>query len=482
MANDKTVISIPSLYFYQYGPNLTKMIGGGLTYNEGIYLYQTESLSRTYPKSVVRVYKNPYFPKKIYLLSKDTSYKQAAAKVKSLALGNTNKYSTDDINDYLSDPSYQDYITSDTQTLKKYSTFTQPDNLENLNFEDSSLINKAINFYILDPLVYSDKIYNNLIGPEKSQVVEGSGENFTKNGLLFESNEEISEVIDISKSPTYGYLLKSKSIITDYKNDSNTYSKLQADLFNASLYYYWSESGSINKISYLFEDDISLYKSTKITKTQAIDYSKFVDKKFENLWFQYYDEELRSVNGTIINGNYIINSYYEPDERWYNLQTNPTIGALDPEYTYPLKNLLDNKMFATRPDQFIGSTLTKRQLFNIPESERFQTYTNVGNSAQLVTGAFSQNSFAIFNSVEKLGLSGSSQSDVDVYSFGSEVRESQISNLKDSNKVTLYVLNNDWTYSSYGFIPDDPTVTLYELELEDELEVENGTFMVVEIE
>ena len=120
-------------------------------------------------------------------------------------------------------------------------------------------------------------------------------------------------------------------------------------------------------------------------------------------------------------------------------------------------------------------------MFNIPETETFKTYTNIGTT-QLVTGAFSQNSFAIFDSVEKLELSASSESDVDIYAFGNQTRIDQIENLTDSNKSTLYVLNNNWVYSSYGFIPDDPQSVIYEIELENELEIENGTFMVVEIE
>jgi len=480
MATDKTVISIPSLYFNQYAPNLTKIIGGGLTYNEGIYLYQTESLNRTYRKSVVRVYKNPYYPKKIYLLSKDTSYKQVAAKAKSLTL-DMKDYSTDDINDYLADSSYSQYITSDVDILKKYSKFTQPSNLQNLNFQDSSLNNKTINFYTLGLDVYQDKIYNNLAGPEISQVVEGSEDVITKNGLIFDSSEELLEIFDLSQTPTFGYLLKSKSMVTDYKNDSNTYSKLQTDLFNASLYYYWTRSGSIDKISYLLEDDLVLNKASTIVKTKAIDFNQYVDNKFDNLWFQYFNDEISSINGTVQNGNYTINSYYTPDNSWYNLQDNPSVGALDSEYLYSLKNLLGKDLFVVRPDQIIGSDLIKKQLFNIPETETFKTYTNIGTT-QLVTGAFSQNSFAIFDSVEKLELSASSESDVDIYAFGNQTRIDQIENLTDSNKSTLYVLNNNWVYSSYGFIPDDPQSVIYEIELENELEIENGTFMVVEIE
>jgi len=61
MSVDKTIISIPSLYFYQYAPNTAGSLSQ-LTYNEGIYI-DASSIGKTYAKSVVRVKKNKNNPK-----------------------------------------------------------------------------------------------------------------------------------------------------------------------------------------------------------------------------------------------------------------------------------------------------------------------------------------------------------------------------------------------------------------------------------
>ncbi len=71
MPVDKTLIKVPKIAFTQLYPNVVSNFNQ-VTYNEGIYIYN-ESKKATYPKSVIRIYKNPNNPKKVYFAAKDTS-------------------------------------------------------------------------------------------------------------------------------------------------------------------------------------------------------------------------------------------------------------------------------------------------------------------------------------------------------------------------------------------------------------------------
>lgn len=459
MAFNKTKISVPSLYLYQYAPNVTQNVSN-LTYNEGIFL-RSESLTSYLPKSVVRIYKNPNAPKKIYLLSKDTSILQSIGKkfqsgVDALTVEELYEYS------YLNP-----YFSNDPEQLQRYSIFQQPENITNLNFDDSSLIGRKINFYNLSLLEFT-ALSRSLSGPVSDNT----------NGLLRNVPSDLTY-----DDLTYSYLLKSKSMVTDYQNDNQTYLEKQVSLFNFGLFQYWSDSGSINTIKPLSDDQIILFKSSKISKTTSINFSSFIDTTYENLWIQKIDNEVQYAGPNSINNSYVISVLDEVQNEWGSLRYDPTYNTLN---TLPDGNfidyLIDKRMFVIKQDHVMGEYLNSRQLFKIPgqsPATAFKPYYLVGTTTE-VTGAFTQNTYEIFNDQYKLNLTSSNYETI--YDYGSTNRSSQISDLNKYDLSTVYLINDNYEYSSLGFLPDDPNSTIYEIELDEELDIQNGSFIVVEIE
>jgi hypothetical protein len=455
MAFNKTKISVPSLYLYQYAPNTAKNVSA-LTYNEGIFL-KDESLKYTYPKSVVRIYKNPNFPKKMYLLSKDTSILQSIGKkfqsgADALSVQELYEYS------YLNP-----YFSNDVEELRKYSTFQQPTNLIDLNFDDSSLIGKSINFYNLSLSEFTT-LSKSLSGPV----------NDTTNGLL--RNVEPDLVYD---DVTYSYLLKSKSMVTDYQNDSDTYLEKQVTIFNFGLFQYWNDSGFITAIKPLSEDQIRLFKDTKITKTKTINFGSFVNTTYKDIWVQKIDNETQYAGPNSANNSYVISVFDEVQNEWNTLRYNPTYNTL-PDNNF-IDYLVDKKIFAVKQDYVMGEYLNSRQFFEIPGNspDSLKPYYLVGTTTE-VTGAFTQNTYDLLNNDYKLNLTASNYEGI--YDYGSTNRSNQIQDLNKYDLSTLYLINDDYSYSSLGFIPDDPNQTIYEIEVEEEIDIENGSFVVVEIE
>lgn len=476
MAKDKTVISIPSLYYYQYAPNTAANMSQ-LTYNEGIYI-DTTSLSVTYPKSVVRVYKNKTNPKKIYLLSKDTTIFEAVAK----KYANSDNSEEDIVRNW---PSLDDYLYYDRESYPKYSTFTQPSNFISLDI--NSLTGKTINFYSLNTSSY-DSIVNSLKGEEVPQVLENSRDIVTKSGVII-GTEDINEVT-ASSYVGGSYILKSKSLLSDFTNKPTSFTEKQLNIFNASVYAYWfDKQATINNIKSLSYNDISLFKSTKINNVDNFNFNSFVEYKYENLWVQKIDNYASSQDESIAN-NYVFvdlqNSDYlltDEDEMLINI-----VG----KFCLLVKNdiLLDE--YYKNKELFVGNSAIRPDNDNkiygkvsrlLDEASAF-SYSSLGRSGRSI---FSQQNSLNFNDYNVNDLSESEISETKPLIFlrSNSYRITQFNNLDQNNDLTtLYIFNDNISdqWDKYGFIPDDPNTTIYELQLEEELDVENGSFLVVEIE
>jgi hypothetical protein len=468
MPQDKTIIKVPSIAYTQVVPNIANNVSE-LLYNEGIYINR-QSLSALYPKSVVRIYKNVNNPKKIYLLSKDTSLMDAISNATKSGTRSTE-------NEIIANPSYQQYVSTDEEQLVKYSKFTQPSNITTLDFTNSSLNGKQVNFYVLSAESYVS-LYQTLSGEVVRQVLEDSGEYRTLNGLLRNSDVPLNQLVNYDET-TYSYLLKSKSIVTDFSENSSSAQSKLASVFNASLYAYWQESGSFSKLKPLTEYEISLYKTKNITSARAIDFSQYVDKKYDSIWTQKVDNEIAYAGPNSVNDSYVISAYDTYAESWFTFRYNPTF------VTFPDSNSIEylygKNLFFLKQDSIIGESSNNRQLFKMFGDEStisFDRYYRSGDTTE-VYGAFRQNTYEIFDSSYILDLTSSSTTDI--YKYANSIRNTQISNLRNSDLSTIYVLKNTYDYTQFGFVPDNPEQVVYEIELDEELEIQNGAFAVVEI-
>lgn len=535
MANDKTVISIPSLYFYQYGVNISKFMGN-VTYNEGIYL--TDTTPKTYSKSVVRIYKNPNFPKKIYLVSKDTSLLQAISK-KVISVSSDPTINTEFVNyyrDYDSgEISYKDYFDVDSRdTLSRYSIFSQPSNVSTINYDDNSLVNKTINLYTLSE--------------EAINKIETNFGNIVFSDVSYET--AISQSFDIKAS----YLLKAKSILADYGNDNETYNRSEVELFNASLFENWDSTKSYKNITPLVDTDLIIKNSYTIKKTKSINFSDFIEQKHDNLWIQKvflnnlttpygkdYDDILQeefTKYSYILSVKYSIpfssTGYYDDNYSYnwvpmygdtFNRYTNE-YGALEEDSSEKLADIRGKNIFL-RKTKLLSSNDNgvleyDRELSVVPDEPLknflfFHKSPDITNAATYISdlntiiedysrlGTFTHAESNIFDKKPILDFSKdfnvpdaykktreeidgyistyTKPENVDFYSNVTETRYLQEKSLdQETDLATMYVLNDEYKNYQLGFVPDDLETTVYELELDEELHIYNGSFVVVEIE
>lgn len=345
MPRDRTVIYVPPLKNTQFALNVSENVMD-TTYNEGIYITD-DSLTKTYPKSVVRIYKNPNLPKKIYLVSKDSSNLDAVLRIASPALVDA----TTSFDAVKLSTAITPYLSLNYLDLQKYSNFKQPSNITNLNFEDNSLIGKSLNLYTLSlttlykignivnnetaflgesccyvfPTRSVDGTFNSGIGPtrrfrrefdinlgaESNLVLRGGpsegileerlnslGSNTVGSVLAEDStiesinNEGITSLISQSElldtSIEGSYLLRGKSLIAQSYNDRNECPESCPTVFNQIIYDN-SDYKIKNKIGSLTELDLAFWKKLKITKTKSINFSDYLEQKHENVWVQKVD-------------------------------------------------------------------------------------------------------------------------------------------------------------------------------------------------
>lgn len=448
MSIDKTVIKISPIGFTQIVPNVANNVSQ-LIYNEGIYI-KSDSLSSTLPKSVMRIYKNENNPKKIYLLSKDTSIIQAA----SSYISDTQTFASDTIptwnaatvNELEANPDYSAYFSKDTDNLQNYSKFQQPSQIKSLDFEGSSLNGKTINFYKLT----TDDEFTSLY----------SGSNSEKNDLI-----------------TYGYFLKSKSSISDYSDDDTKYDDSFVTLFNSTMLQNFSKTSDLRILS---DNDITLNKAVKISRTSVVEFQQYIDKTYSDIWIQKVDNDAVYVNG--VNGSYVISRLI--DGVWWPI-TVPNTEIYGSGFSFEdgksITYLKEKNIFVSKNDEILSDYYLNRQLFKVPNS--LEKYNPIGNidSSHLVEGAIRQNTYDIFQTERKINLNSYNE----IYNDGTTNRGNQVNDLNASPSLylsTMYILNNDFDYRNYPFFPDDINTKVYEIELQEVVDFQNGTFVVVEIE
>lgn len=488
MSVDKTIIQIPSIYFSQYVPNVASNFNQ-FTYNEGIYI-DSKSANKTYPKSVVRVYKNKNYPKKIYLLSKDTTILDALSQAYSIL---PPSYTAKDVVNNV--PIIERYLDVSVENLTKYSKFSQPSNFVSLDF--NSIIGKTINFYCLNSSSI-EKIGTNLNGEPSSEAPAAS----TRPGN-YTDLEDSSQLL-------VSYYLKTKSLISDYINTPDSYTNEQINVFNGAFYYYWfDKEATINSVGTLTSNDLVLYNTYKIKKTKTIDFSQYVDKKYQNVWVQKIDSEVESSGA---GQNYVIaeedtSEAEDSSSRWFPLYSyikgeegeGTTTFSDGTEFDY----LADKFIYIQKNDFTLTNQSYERELFSLSESRPFGLFERSirGDSATGYfdyIGSLNRIQTSILDSQYELFIPDKSY--INEY-YGGDSVKSPLNYLQNStNRIEQYTENFDRTRhlsniyvlnSLYKeqrrelgqLFPDSPdNAIVYEIELEQEIEIDNGAFMVVEIE
>jgi hypothetical protein len=405
----------------------------------------------------MRVYKNQNNPKKIYLLSKDTSIIQAASSyvsnTQTFVPGTMPTWDAAIVDEIEANSDYGIYFSKDTENLQNYSKFKQPSNLKDLNFENSSINGKTINFYKLT----NDDEFTDLYSDPSADELAGN----VKENLI-----------------TYGYLLKAKSSISDYSEDDSKYNDSFITLFNSTLFHNFSKPSDLRLLT---DNDVVIEKSVKISKSSVIDFQQYIDRTYTNIWIQKIDNDISPTLG--VNGSYVVSSLI--DDIWQTLTVpDPEIdgSGFSFEDGKSITSLKEQNIFISKNDEIIADYYLNRQLLKVPNSlEKFTLIGGSGDSASLVKGSFTQNTYEIFETETKINLNSYNE----IYNDGTSNRVNQSSDINDNPSQylsTMYILNNDFDYRSYPFFPDDISTKVYEIELQEVLDFENGTFVVVEIE
>ena len=486
MPQDKSIISLPSTSKTVVLPNVINNLSK-VRYNEGVYISDS-STQATYQKSVIRIYKNPNDSKKVYFAAKDTSL------LENYVLSLVDEGATKDSspNTFRSDAKTA-YYWSRTETEESYQDFALFSQPRNLEFNGTEVIGKNINFYSL-PL--------------------------TQVSYMSSLNSDAEVNINFIN---YGIFLKAKSAITDYQNyDLYETNKARigrgqtsgsflnkVGLYEKFLFNNITASSDIEdefeKIQPLSDRDLQLTKTVKILNVNKVLFSDFVENRFDNM-FMFLTENsaytetdkaweasgyYHNMGVQVEAPNYVVFIYNSEDDQKQVFQLlhknfstfSITQDGIDNEYTFD--SIFGNNLIAlTKKNNFI-SNIQDLELFNIVNNEKeFRFYDTVNTDrSDYYEGQLQISNNKIFNLNKKLfsledyvTLYKTSVSNVN--NFITDVNETD----PDITLSNVYVFKDSFDYSKYGFIPTDFDETIYEFELDQELDFQNGAFVVAEIE
>ena len=525
MPQDKSIISLPSTSKVTVLPNVAANIQQ-VKYNEGLYVTDS-SLKATYPKSVIRIYKNPNNPKKVYFVAKDTSL------LENYVFNLVDKGATKESvpNSFrVSDTQYYWSRTEDENSYRDFSIFSQPYNLD----LESDVVGKQINFYSLPP---------------------ASQQSLYMLGLNSDSD------ID-SYFIKYNIILKAKSYITDYQNyelfKSNKAKRAEASdvggaeqptvdkvaLYEKFLFNNLTASTDIekdlNNIKPLSESELQLNKSVNILNVNKIKFSDFIKRKYSNILLtntNSFDNlnELRpknsvklvpendgyvlfksatdSFNSSVNTFNPIYISTFANEKMPSNINLpEPTINNSETEDSS--LDWLDAQNIFIIKDNYLVPTIKDFQFIRVNDVDsyyRFQVnedgfdYTNgsivpdiisstsISNEKELNEGVYEGtitfDSYKFFDYKRDLNLNFSDLSLDSRKSLSTgeltvtKINNSSLDYVDNENLISdLYIMDDSFNYNNYNFIPSYLDETIYEFEIDQELNFENGTFVVAEIE
>ena len=269
-----------------------------------------------------------------------------------------------------------------------------------------------------------------------------------------------------------------------------------------------------NNISPLSETDLELFDNATIKSVNKINFSDFIVRKFDDLLvadsngFLFPDksasggETYLQVN---VDSKMVIlfkksptsDSVYYPiydsidDEDYSGYKTElpePSVAQPDDEEGQLLIDLsvdyLDNKKILFIKDNNIVSTIKDYEMVDVKAILNYRFYSY--DSGPLLNVKFNgslnlqKRGFETFGIQKRLDLEYSKDyvkikpfidTGVEIESFGNTQLNS-----------SMYVFKDSFNYSKYNFFPIDFNETIYEFELDKELNVSNGAFVVAEIE
>jgi hypothetical protein len=488
MPKDKSVISIPSTSKIVVFPNVAANFSTAI-YNEGIYITKSSILA-TYPKSVVRIYKNPSNPKKIYFAAKDTSL------LESFVFDLVNKGQTKDSNPDSFRESSTSYFwdrAGSESSYRDFSSFSQPRNLE---IEQSQVLNKSINLYSI-PLVSQQVSYMSSLNTD-TEI----------NNLFLQ----------------YGMFLKAKSSISDYESydlySSNKATTNTAEtsgswinrvgLYEKFLFNQLTSSSDIESdlktIQPLYEKDLQLDKSVKILNVNKITFSDFVSNNFDKQ-FMFVTEgsaffnEGKTWSGSgyysnigvqVQTPNYVTFLYNGEDDQKQNFYLltkgsifaiNEIVNGTETSNEYSFDQVFGNSLVALKKQNSAVNTITDFEIFNVSNNtKQFRYYDSDFDRSDYYEGQIEKENNKIFNLNKKLN---SLEDYVTLYRTSVDGLSNFIIDKEETNpnyaRTSVYLFKDSFNYSDYGFIPTDISETIYEFEIDQELDIQNGTFVVAEI-
>ncbi len=502
MLKDKSIVSFPSTSKTSIVPN-TATNYSRITYNEGIYLSDS-SLSATYPKSLVRFYKNPSNPKKVYFIGKDTSL------LENFVLNLIDKNLADidtSVGSVATEPEEYYWTRTNDDSYQDFAIFSQPSNL-NL---DVDVKGKTINFYNL-PILSSDISYLSSLNAS-SDV----------NNYFFD----------------YGMFLKAKSSITDYENydlykfnkfielsigaaSGTRYEKVsflnKVGLYEKFLFSEFASSVDVenefSKIKPLYDTDLELKNKTSIVNVNKIKFSDFISNSYSDFVIQ---KIIKDEEGDLTGGENSVENTYVIWKFASNTDTGPKIINYDsyegnadvgfPDgvsitslYDKAIYIIKDNDSISTIKDfEVIDYTLAastrsvQTQLFDI-------NHYDVGYRGDTIIENLTINGALVNENYKRQFFSIDKKINLDNYiyytdeSFPREIDDQGTTRTGDDvlypvpvdfsgvNKSEFYIFNDSFKYIDFGFVPTNVEETIYEFELDQEIDIPNGSFIVAEIQ
>lgn len=494
MPVDKTVIKVPKIAFTQLFPNVVSNFNQ-VTYNEGIYIYN-ESKKATYPKSVIRIYKNPNNPKKVYFAAKDTSLLENYV----LNLINIGATKDDNPESFKSVAPYneQSYYWSRTETedsYRDYSLFSQPNNL----ILNENITEKTLNLYRV-PQSSEQIAYLSSLNSD-SRI----NNNFYEYGVFLKAK---SVILDNEQYDSYEPNKYLSSI--NYEIDSGSFEN-KTLLYEKFLF---NDIENVDSITPLFETELELFENATIKSVNKINFSEFIVRKFDNLLVAdsngflfpdksesggetYLQINVDSKMMVLFKKSSTNDSVYYPiyssidDEDYVGYKTElpePSVAQSNDDEEGQLLidlsiNYLDDKKILFVKDNNLVSTTKDYEMVDVKDILNYRFYSyNPGNLLNVkFDGSLNlkKRGFESFGIEKRLNLEyekdyvkikPSVDTGVEIESYG----DTQLNS-------TMYVFKDSFNYSKYNFFPVDFNETIYEFELDKELDISNGAFVVAEI-
>jgi hypothetical protein len=162
---------------------------------------------------------------------------------------------------------------------------------------------------------------------------------------------------------------------------------------------------------------------------------------------------------------------------------NEIVNGTETSNEYSFDQVFGNSLVALKKQNSAVNTITDFEIFNVSNNtKQFRYYDSDFDRSDYYEGQIEKENNKIFNLNKKLN---SLEDYVTLYRTSVDGLSNFIIDKEETNpnyaRTSVYLFKDSFNYSDYGFIPTDISETIYEFEIDQELDIQNGTFVVAEI-